>query len=134
VIVVDANIIAQMTFPGQFSTEVNALHEKNPEWVAPAVWKVDFLNILALYFRKGVIDQGQASTALDVAERLIGSREHTVDAKEILQCIVASPCSAYDGEFVVLAQKLGTKVITYNRKLIQQFPDLALTPEEYLKK
>jgi predicted nucleic acid-binding protein len=134
VIVVDANIIAQMTFPGRFSAEVSALHEKNPQWVAPAVWKVDFLNILALYFRKGMIDHSQAATALDVAERLIGSREHILDAKAILQFIVASTCSAHDGEFVVLARKLGTRIITYNGKLIEQFPDLALTPEEYLKK
>jgi predicted nucleic acid-binding protein len=132
--VVDAHIISLMTFPGRFSSTVSRLHEENPQWVAPALWKADFLNILALYYRKGMIDYSQAAIALDVAERLIGAREHAADAKAIMEVIVNSNCSAYDCEFIVLAKKLATKVITYNKKLIEEFPDLALTPEEYLKK
>lgn len=133
-IVVDANIIAQMTFPGRFSAAANALHEEDPQWVAPTLWKTDFLNILAVYWRKGMIDHSQTVIALDVAERLIGSREHAVDGKAIMELLIDSTCSAYDGEFIVLAKKLGTKVITYNKRLIEEFPDLAMTPEDYLKK
>lgn len=131
-IVVDTNIIAHMTFATRYSPMVSSLHQKHSVWEAPSLWKTEFLNVLSLYHRKGLLDYQECLDALDFAERLIYAREHKVPAKAILDAAVASPCSAYDCEFVVLAEKLGTKLITYDKKLLQEFPAIAVTPEIYL--
>ena len=132
-IVVDTRIIASMTFETPYSAVVSRLHEKNSVWEAPALWRSEFMNILSLYYRQGLIDYEECFSALDFAERLIGSREHKVPAAGIIDALVDSACSSYDCEFVVLAQKLGTKLITYDKKLIREFPDTALNPEAYLE-
>ena len=132
-IVVDTNIIAAMTFPTKYSAVVTRLHEKNSVWEAPAVWKSEFLNVLAFYYRKGLIDYNEGLHALDFAERLIGAREHRVAAKAVLETAAHGTCSSYDCEFVVLARQLGTALITYDKKLLEQFPDFALTPQDYLQ-
>jgi predicted nucleic acid-binding protein len=37
-------------------------------------------------------------------------------------------CSSYDAEFVLLAQLLACPLLTFDRKLLQLFPDLAVKP------
>lgn len=133
-IVVDTHIIAAMTLPVRFSAMATALHERDSAWEAPMLWKSEFLNLLSLYMRKGVIDRNDGFNALGFAERIIGSREHPVDSREVLDTMATCSCSSYDCEFVVLARKLDTKLITYDGKLLKEFPQLALTPELYLKK
>jgi predicted nucleic acid-binding protein len=131
-IVVDTNIIAYMTFATEHSTTVSSLHEKNSVWEAPLLWKSEFLNILSLYYRKRLIDYQESLDALGFAERLIGPREHKVDAQAVIECLINSTCSSYDCEFVALAENLGTKLITYDKKIIKDFPAVALEPEAYL--
>ena len=38
-------------------------------------------------------------------------------------------CSSYDAEFVVLAQALDCPLLTFDRKLLELFPALAVKPE-----
>jgi predicted nucleic acid-binding protein len=133
-IVVDTNILACMTFPTKHSDVVARLHEKNPVWEAPMLWKSEFMNVLALYYRNGLIDYNESLNALDFAERLIGTREHRVEAKAILDTTIHCASSSYECEFIVLAKQLGTDLITYDKKLLEQFPDFALTPEDYLQR
>lgn len=132
-IVVDANIIACMTFPTPLSTTVSALYQKDPVWEAPVLWKSEFLNVLALHYRRGLVNYHDGLRALDFAERLIGWREHRVPAKAVMDIVVNSACSSYDCEFVLLAKKLETKLVTYDKKIIREFPDIALTPEAFLE-
>ena len=132
-IVVDTNIIASMTFPTRHSPPVQALHERNPVWEAPLLWKSEFLNVISLYYRKKLIGYEDALNALTFAERLIGSREHMVPSKAVVEAIIRSTRPAYSCEFVVLAEQLGTRLVTYDKKLIEEFPELAITPEAYLK-
>ena len=132
-IVVDSNIIACMTFPTPYSTIVSALYEKDPVWEAPVLWKSEFLNVLALHYRSGLVNYHEGLIALDFAERLIGSREHRVSAKAVIDTVINSTSSSYDCEFIVLAKRLETKLVTYDRKIIQEFPDIALTAEAFLE-
>lgn len=131
-IVVDTNILAYMIFATARSSMVSLVHQRNPIWEAPLLWKSEFLNVLAMYYRKGLIDYHESLAALDFAERLIGSREHAVPSKAVMDAVVRSTCSAYDCEFVVLAERLGTKLITYDKKLIREFPGIAITPDDFL--
>jgi predicted nucleic acid-binding protein len=131
-IVVDTNIIAYMTFATGYSSMVSLLHKKNSVWEAPSLWKSEFLNVLSLYYRKRLIDYQETLNALNFAERLIGPREHKVPSKAIVDVVINSTCSSYDCEFIVLAERLGTNLITYDKKIIHEFPAIAINPEAYL--
>jgi predicted nucleic acid-binding protein len=131
-IVVDTGVISSMIFPTRYSATVAALHEKNSLWEVPVLWKSEFLNILSLYYRRGVIGHDDCVTALDFAERLIGSREHKVSSRAVLELLTTTTCSPQHCEFVVLAEKLGTRLVTYNQKIAEEFPAVAVNPEAYL--
>lgn len=40
--------------------------------------------------------------------------------------VAASPCSAYDCEFVALAADLTVPLVTTDKKLVKSFPDIAI--------
>jgi predicted nucleic acid-binding protein len=63
-----------------------------------------------------------------VAEQKFLPRTMTVDSSMALQLAHQVGCSSYDAEFVVLAQQLACPLLTFDRKLLQLFPEVALQP------
>jgi predicted nucleic acid-binding protein len=68
------------------------------------------------------------------AEALMKNKEFELDSTSILKMIWNSTLSAYDCEYVVLAEKLGVNLITNDRKILKSFPDLAVSLESYGQK
>jgi predicted nucleic acid-binding protein len=54
------------------------------------------------------------------------------DGPAILSLIRTSECSAYDCEFVWLAKNLSFPLVTPDKRVLQEFPDTAKSPEGYL--
>ena len=48
--------------------------------------------------------------------------EFEVDSSAVLELVRGSDCSAYDCEFLALAIKLNTKLVTMDKKLLRAFP------------
>lgn len=130
-IVVDTNIIAWLYLPTDRTQDAVALLNRDVHWVAPQLWRSEFRNVLALYLRKRIIDLGTAMAMQAQSERQMAGSEYTVSSTDVLALVAKSNCSAYDCEFVSLAQALGTKLFTGDRKLIEAFPDIALEPGNF---
>jgi predicted nucleic acid-binding protein len=60
------------------------------------------------------------------AEDLLGGAEYEADSRSVLELVRDSECSAYDCEFVALAMKLGTKLVTMDGKVLRAFPGVAV--------
>lgn len=99
----------------------------DPDWAAPRLWRSEFRNVLALYLRKGILSLDDVLSVLDKAERLLASGEYEVPSVLVMQMVGASECSAYDCEFVALAQYLGVPLATQDRLLLRIFPATART-------
>ncbi len=125
-IVVDTNILAYLYLPGEFTTQTEKLLIEHAEWAAPQLWRSEFRNILAGYMRRGSFDLQQAIALQREAEALLASGEHVVDSEAVLELVKNSDCSAYDCEFVALAQLLRVKLVTMDAKLLKAFPKIAI--------
>ena len=126
-IVVDSNVLAYLYLPGEFTAAAEALLGSDPEWAAPILWRSEFRNILAGYLRRKSLSFEQAVALQDEAEDLLAGREYEVDSKTVLALVRDSDCSAHDREFIALAERLGTNLVTMDRKLLRAFPNRALT-------
>lgn len=131
-IVADTNTIAYLYLPTEQTEDVVALLLREPHWVVPLLWRSEFRNVLALYVRKNIIDLGTAIAIQAQAESQFADNEYTVNSSDVLALAERSGCSAYDCEFVSLADSLGLKLVTGDRKLLREFPDLAVTARDYL--
>ena len=123
-IVVDSNVVAYLYLPGEYTTAAEALLESDPNWAAPILWRSEFRNILAGYLRRGNLTFQQAHDLQREAEDLLRGAEYEVDSLSVLELVRDSECSAYDCEFVALAMKLGTKLVTMDGKLLRAFPGI----------
>ena len=125
-IVVDSNILAYLYLPGDRTAAAEALLEQDPEWAAPVLWRSEFRNILAGYMRRKTITFDQACSLQSEAESLLAGAEFEVDSGSVLELVRDSDCSAYDCEFIALAIKLNTKLVTVDKKLLREFPTRAV--------
>lgn len=124
--VVDSNVLAYLYLPGEYTVVAEALLEHDPNWVAPVLWRSEFRNILAGYLRRGQLTFEQAHALQSEAEDLLRGAEYEVDSHSVLGLVRDSECSAYDCEFVALAMKLGTKLVTMDGKVLRSFPNIAV--------
>jgi predicted nucleic acid-binding protein len=125
VIVVDTNIVAYLYLPGEFTTAAEQLLLDEADWAAPLLWRSEFRNILAGYMRRGTLTFDQADALQREAEDALADGEHQVDSRSVLSLVRDSKCSAYDCEFVALAEQLGTTLVTMDSKLLAAFPKVA---------
>ena len=125
-IVVDSNVVAYLYLPGEFTAAAEALLARDPDWSAPILWRSEFRNILAGYLRRGQLTFGQALALQGEAEDLLRDAEHEVDSRSVLERVRDSECSAYDCEFVALAMRLGTRLVTMDGKVLRSFPDISV--------
>ena len=125
-IVVDSNVLAYLYLPCEYTTAAEALLERDSEWAAPVLWRSEFRNILAGYLRRKTISFEQACSLQAEAESLLDGLEHEVSSREVMELVRDSDCSAYDCEFIALANKLETKLVTMDKKLLKAFPGVAM--------
>ncbi len=121
-IVVDSNVVAYLYLPGDHTAKAEALLERDPDWAVPVLWRSEFRNILAGYLRRKTLTFAQACGLQNEAEDLLAGSEFEVDSKAVLELVRDSDCSAYDCEFVALAQKLQIRLVTMDAKLLKSFP------------
>lgn len=132
-IVVDTNTIAYLYLPTEYTADVESLLDEDSEWIAPALWRSEFRNILALYIRKNLLDFNTACEMQAQAETLLANNEYQVDSSSVLKLTTDSGCSAYDCEFIALAKSLNLKLITADKKLLNTFPSIAFTAKNFVR-
>ncbi|GAA4332971.1 hypothetical protein GCM10023165_07820 [Variovorax defluvii] len=125
-IVVDSNVLAYLYLPGDYTAAAEKLFEQDPDWAAPVLWRSEFRNILAGYVRRKAFSFEQACSIQAEAESLLAGSEFEVDSRHVLELVRDSDCSAYDCEFIALAIKLDTRLVTEDKKLLRAFPKRAV--------
>ncbi len=125
-IVVDSNVLAYLYLPCEYTAAAEALLERDSDWAAPILWRSEFRNILAGYIRRKAISFEHANSLQSEAESLLEGSEFEVDSRTVLELVRDSDCSGYDCEFVALAIKLDTRLVTKDKKLLRAFPKLTI--------
>ena len=125
-IVVDSNVLAYLYLPGEYTARAEALLEREPDWAAPVLWRSEFRNILAGYLRRGSLSLEQACGLQREAESLLAGSEFELDSLGVLELVRDSDFSAYDCEFISLAVRLETTLVTMDKKLLRAFPKRAV--------
>lgn len=125
-IVADTNLIAYFYLPSDFRAQAHALYLQDSNWVVPVLWRSEFKNILAGYFRRGTLSFDEIVSVQHEAEALFRGREYQVSSLHVLQLVQCSDCSAYDCEFVSLAMQLGVKLVTMDKRVLRNFPEQTL--------
>lgn len=131
-IVVDVNVVAYYFIEGEKTALARELMRRDPDWRLPSLWRHEYLNVLATYTRRGGATVAEARTLWRRAVELLSRREEPVDPEAALGLAVEHPVSAYDGQYVALAQRLGTAFVTEDRRLLKAFPAIARNLQSFV--
>ena len=131
-IVADANLLAYLVLPGERTSEAEAVLVKDVEWVAPLLWVSELRSVVHKYIARGDITVSHAVSILEQASHVLDGREYAVTSRSVLDLASRSKCSTYDCEYVALAMALGVPLVTTDRAVLRAFPDVALTPAQFV--
>lgn len=132
-IVVDTNIICYLYLSSELSAWSEQIVQKDPHWIAPRLWQSEFRNVLVLYLRQNLLSFNKATIIIAKAEKRMLHRSFAISSELVMSLAVSSTCSAYDCEFVALAQDYEVPLVTFDRKLWREFPKTAVSPTIFLK-
>jgi len=130
VIVVDTNVIAYAVLPGERTRAALALAERDPEWVAPALWRRELRNVLATVMRVHRLPLDRALAAFSAAEGLVTDATVQPSTEDCLRMAARGRVSAWDAEFVCVADAVGLPLVTADRRLARAFPGLVVALED----
>ena len=133
-IVVDNSVLVYFWLPGDFAELAEAAKRQDGTWAAPVLWRAEFRNVLAGYLRKELLTEAEANAAFVNAQKDLGAQEFTVPTERILKLVLASGCTAYDCEYVALAQDLGVPLVTTDKQILSEFPKTAVSLKEFARK
>lgn len=130
-IVVDVNVVAYLFIEGERTGAAESVLRADPEWAAPFLWRSEWRSVLSGYLRRGQLSGGEARERLREAESLLRGREFLPDDERVLELARSSTCSPYDCEYVAVAEALESPLVTADRRVLEAFPDRAVSPERF---
>jgi predicted nucleic acid-binding protein len=133
VIVVDTNVICYRWMSSPNSAAAEAALTKDPHWIAPLLWRSEFRNIVALAIRKKAITIQAAREIMRKAEATFEHSEFAVSSDAVLQLVARSNCTAYDCEFVALADAERVQLVTADRQILHEFPEVAISLDKFVR-
>jgi predicted nucleic acid-binding protein len=132
-IVADTNLIAYFSIHTEHSALAEAVCAVDSVWAAPLLWRSEYRATLLKYIRHAGMNFEAAIGSLRLAEETVAGREYSVDARKVLELAYRAKCSAYDCEYMALAQDLGVPLVTTDKQLLKAFPKTAVSLEQFLK-
>lgn len=128
--VLDTNVVVyHLLGTNPFAEEVDALWPELDDPIAPASWEAELINVLWLAVRARQLTQQSAHVRLELALQL-GIR--SVPSRPLLQSALAigvqEHVSGYDALFVAVAARERRPLVTFDKRLLETFPDIAARP------
>jgi predicted nucleic acid-binding protein len=130
-IVVDTNVIAYLLIQGDRTDAARAAWQRDAEWLAPPLWRAEFLNVLAVSVRSQVLSESDAHRAWSSSLAVMGHREVGVSGSDVLGAAIECGLSAYDAQFVVAARNKGTRLVTGDRHILAACPEFSVGLEDF---
>lgn len=131
-IVVDVNVLAYSVIAGALTPLALQVRKKDPHWRLPGIWRHEVLNIFATYVRQGGLPRERAFKTLEDVYSRILPYEVELEPVETLEVALQHKITAYDAQYILLAQKLGVPCVTEDRALRHAAPRWTVSMEGFV--
>ncbi|MEQ9105016.1 MAG: type II toxin-antitoxin system VapC family toxin [Rhodothermales bacterium] len=130
-IVTDTSVLAHLIIPSDKTPTARSILSLDRDWCAPVLWASELRSVLRKHLLVGNIDQQEAIDAMRLAYHVMEGGSGRVDDDLVLKLCSSTRCSSYDAEYVAMAMTLAVPLLTWDRKLIKLFPEVAQTPDQF---
>ena len=131
-IVVDANLVANLLIQSEHSPLAVQVFGKDPDWYAPLLWQSEVRSIVTSYFRYKQMALAKAYQIMDEAHRLMMDHERFISSNLVLELVSSSKCTSYDCEYVALAKEMNLTLVTFDKQVVAEFSQIAVFPQHFI--
>lgn len=86
---------------------------------------------MALYLRKNILELSTVLQSIQEAEQLMESNAYAVNSTQVFYLVQNSSCPSYDCEFVALADDLSVQLVSFDKQICRDFPEIAVHPQTF---
>jgi predicted nucleic acid-binding protein len=133
VIVVDAHVVVYSVVESEDSASARRVALKDPKWLVPPLWRYEVTSALASFVRNRVMTRDDAVRALAEAAELVAGRESPVDQARALRAALDFGISAYDAQYIALAQERAIACVTSDGPLARRAVGVAVLLNEFVQ-
>ena len=128
--VVDTNVVAYFLLGTTgFADRARACLVSAAELMAPAHWEAELANVVWMAVRSGVLPREDAPLRLSLARRLgVDSVPVSSYTQAAVLRSLQSGVALYDTLFVELAVRARCQLFTFDKAILEAFPDIAVRP------
>jgi len=130
-IVADADVISYFWLDVERTAAARAARRRDEDWVAPPFWRSEFRNVLYQHMEHRGLALSGALRLAEHAEDDLEDRTYDVPTEAILRLVDDTGHSAYDCEYVALAQRLDVTLVTGDQQVVDHFPGTAVLLEDF---
>lgn len=131
VIVADSNLIAAYWIRSEQTANARRVRRRDADWVVPPLWSSEFQSVLRQYLVRGDLTLAQVLWFADKAEADLARSERRIDSAAVLKLAQLTRHSAYDCEYVALAEAEGVRLVTGDKAVARLFPTVAVLLEDF---
>lgn len=132
-IVVDNSVIVPFFIDHQRTAAAERLRTVDHYWLVPPLWRYEFTNVLFTLIRAGRLRLPDALHALNEARVQLSSREIAVDQLVVIKIAQRYLLSAYDAQYVAVAEQYGITCVTDDAILAARAGETAVTLDRFLQ-
>jgi len=134
VIVVDTNVVVYAIVQLPQTALAQRVAALDPTWVVPPLWRFEFSSAAVTLVRGGALTAAQAEAAVAAADRLVGGRELAVDQRAVVRAALGYDLSAYDAQYIALAQQLGVPCVTEDARMARNASTVAMSMAHFISR
>lgn len=132
-VIVDTGPLAFLLLPGEMTDLAQRAYAKDPAWSSAPIWRSEFRNIVVRYVREGWVTPKAAEEILRAAEDKMHPRQYNIDDQAVLEIALQTGLSAYQCEYLALAQDLNLRLVTTQEELVRAAPQMAISLADYVE-
>ena len=125
--VVDTNVVAGLLMNGPFTEQARALYDADPDWRSEAFLLAELANVLATQVKAQDMPLPDALILLGRCSALMADGLFDIPHEAALALATQRGVSAYDSCYLIVAQRLQTRLVTEDAKLRRKAPDLTVS-------
>ncbi|WKZ42836.1 MAG: type II toxin-antitoxin system VapC family toxin [Anaerolineales bacterium] len=125
-------MIGYFFITGDYSPLAIQVFEKDPDWYAPMLWQSEVRSIITQYVRYKKMPLAQSQQLMNEVHDLMLEHERFVSSNLVLELVAISKCSSYDCEYIALAKEMNLNLVTFDKEILQEFPQIAISPKDFI--
>ena len=132
-IAVDTDVLVSLWLPAAGTSVSEKIYNCDPMWVAPYLWRSEFRNVVSIYMHRGVSFESGVES-IERAEALMKGHEYLANSADVLKLATESGCPSCRCEFIQVARSNRVPLVTFDNRLLEKFPGVAIHPLTFIKK